>query len=330
MRKNILKKLLIILMFILITIVFPNKVLGINDDIIILERENSEYLIYVKDNSNKFFYFALSNNPNEDDSSLSYITSTQEGNGMFVAYIDNKISIDMAKPIYIWAKADEMFFLEAIELDLSDSIKESEIDVINMLTKKINIDTTKKEIVETIVNDVKITTVVGYIEVLESEEEVYYILEKLEDTNSTLLEKLEKLNKINVTGSVYEKLQAYKEFYYVYMSEQSIKLSDTWTRVGNDLKIFQPTTSLTGNKYIVWLKKVTPAGDVIDIQFLTSYREEDREFTGEGRQSILSLPSSLPITYDSIILLVILGVAVIGLIAVIIIRKKVKNKSKGE
>ena len=332
MQLRILKRLIIIIIFVSIIFIFPTKVAGINNNIVILEKSNLEYLLYTKDNSNNSFNFAFSNNQNEDKNLLNYKTAAQDGNGNFVAYIDDESLINISNPIYIWAKVGSTFFMEGVELDLSNCIKETEVEKINLLTKTINVDTTKKETIETIVENATITATVGYIEILE-QEEIYYILEKITDTNNILLIKLEELNEINVNGTIYERLEAYKEFYNLYITEQAKRVSEAWTKVEDNLKIFQPTTSFTGDKYIVWLKKITPTGDVLDIQFLISYREEERQFVENGNEQA-TLTGRLPITYDSIALIAILIIALIALVVVGIIRKRIKHgqktNSKGE
>ena len=99
------------------------------------------------------------------------------------------------------------------------------------------------------------------------------------------------------------------------------------------MEVKQPESSIQGeglgNKYIVFLKKVAKDGETtIDAQFLQEYY--DYEPNTEIEQIITQETTRLPITYDSIALIVILAIIVIALVIVFIRMKKLKNKKDEE
>ena len=98
--------------------------------------------------------------------------------------------------------------------------------------------------------------------------------------------------------------------------------ADNWSLV-SDMRIDQPADSKTGDKYILWIRN--DSQEIVDVQFLTCFQNEDKEFVKD--KNIVTTTSKLPITYDSIILFVILGVAV-ALLVIVAVMKKVNSKGK--
>ena len=137
------------------------------------------------------------------------------------------------------------------------------------------------------------------------------------------MELAEKMNKEYDEMDMYSKIQTAEKFYRQY---SSIMRNVEWQKV-EDLKIQQPETSVAGDKYIVYLKKVAKNGDItFDAQFLTA--EEDYKPNVKKEQVVTQETTRLPITYDSIALIVILAVVVIALIVVFIRMKKLNNKNE--
>ena len=94
----------------------------------------------------------------------------------------------------------------------------------------------------------------------------------------------------------------------------------------------QPLEAQRGDKYVVFLKKVDANGtETLDAQFMTCEREEAEggiEAHTEKREKIVEQTSKLPITYDSIILFVILAVIILAIIFVIIRKKNISKNEK--
>ena len=134
------------------------------------------------------------------------------------------------------------------------------------------------------------------------------------------MEMSEKINKEYDDMDMYEKLQINKDFYNLYS-----KLADEieWQKVTN-MEIKQPEASVAGDKYIVFLKKVGDNQETtVDVQFLTAFDDYQPNIIKE--QKITQETTKLPITYDSIALIVILAVVVVALV-VVFIRMKKLNK----
>ena len=97
-----------------------------------------------------------------------------------------------------------------------------------------------------------------------------------------------------------------------------------WQEVENMI-INQPEESVKGDKYVLLLRKVDGNEETIDAQFLTAY--DDYEPNVITEQVVKEETAKLPITSDSIVLFVVLGIVVIALV-VIFIRIKVLSKKE--
>ena len=103
-----------------------------------------------------------------------------------------------------------------------------------------------------------------------------------------------------------------------------------WKEVTN-LTIEQPESSEessgVGEKYIVFLKKVAKDGEeTTDVQFLQEYY--DYQPNVEKEKIVTKETAKLPITYDSIMLIVILAIVIIAIVIVFIRMKKLENKDE--
>ena len=83
----------------------------------------------------------------------------------------------------------------------------------------------------------------------------------------------------------------------------------------------------TGDKYIVFLKKVAKDGETtVDAQFLQEYYDYAPNAVKE--QIKTQETTRLPITYDSIALIVLLAVVVLALVVVFIRMKRLNKKDE--
>ena len=108
----------------------------------------------------------------------------------------------------------------------------------------------------------------------------------------------------------------------------------SWAEVENMI-IRQPIEAQKDEKYVVLMKKVakneTETETTYDVKFLVSYREQEEEkIPGRTETIIVQETAKLPITGDSVVLFVILGVIVVALIIVFIRMKKLKEKESGK
>ena len=123
----------------------------------------------------------------------------------------------------------------------------------------------------------------------------------------------------------YEKVQIDTEFYDLY---SKLIENAKWQEVEN-MRIEQPESTIegtgTGDQYVVLLKKVENGVETTDVQFLTASYDYEPNVVKEVVAT--QETTKLPITYDSIALIVVLAVVVIAIIAVFI---KIKRLNKDE
>ena len=95
------------------------------------------------------------------------------------------------------------------------------------------------------------------------------------------------------------------------------------------MRVEQPESTIegtgTGDKYVVLLKKIEDGVETTDVQFLTASYDYEPNVVKEVVAT--QETTKLPITYDSIALIVVLAVVVIAIIAVFI---KIKKLNKDE
>lgn len=339
MMKKISIKLLSALAIILFIAVTPMVVLATNENISVVNSQPNEYIIYIKDYTDKNFKYAFTSIEKENlkQMDLSYINSIPDGVGNQTALLNlNAKTYEKLKSgtIYMWAKDEnEKLILEGVQLDLGSSFTKENLDLVEKTTKRISVDVADNE-AKTIevrnetIDGVEETASVGTVSITDKDakKSTYYyervkVSESAEDAK--LMELAEKMNKEYDEMDMYSKIQIAEKFYCQY---SSIMRNVNWQKV-EDLKIQQPEASVAGDKYIVYLKKVAKNGDItFDAQFLTA--EEDYKPNVKKEQVVTQETTRLPITYDSIALIVILAVVVIALIVVFIRMKKLNNKNE--
>ena len=320
---------------IILFIILPIKTKAVNENVeIISTNTNNEYMIYIKDYTDKKYKYALSNNENAQETELVYINSNLDSEGNQLIFLDAETIEELsnqAQTIYLWAKDEnENLILDGIQLDLNNSLNKQEIASIELITKRIPVEISDtKEKVDAIdpirqeeINGVDEIIKVGYVEITDSETATYYYqMVKVSDSTefTTLMEYAERLNSEYANLNIYDKIQFCKEFYNIYS-----KLADEaeWQAVEN-MTINQPEESVEGDEYVLLLRKVDGEEETIDAQFLTAY--DDYEPNVITEQIVTQETAKLPITSDSIVLFVILGIVVIALV-VIFIRIKIVSK----
>lgn len=329
-------KLLSVLAIFLFVAVMPIAVLATNENVSVVNSAENEYMIYIKDYTDKNFKYAFSNNANPEEMDLSYINSISDLGGNQAAFLD-AATYDKLKSntIYMWAKDEnENLILTGVKLDFTNSLTKENIDLIEKTTKRISVEIAETEtatdstnpIREEDVEGVKETAKVGYVKITDSKDATYYY-QRVKTADSAeyakLMELAEKINGEYDGMDMYEKVQVNQEFYNLYS-----KLVDEakWQEVEN-MEVKQPEASVAGDKYIVLLKKVAKDGEItVDAQFLTAY--DDYKPNAVKEQIVTQETTRLPITYDSIALIVILAIVVIALVVVFIRMKKLNKKDE--
>lgn len=300
---------------------------GANENIQIIKKSGNEYLIYISEHMDSQFEFAFSNDQGADKETLGYkssiLDSTSEKNN--VAYIDNSLyTTYFSGKTYFWARdLSGKYFAEKVEVDLSKAIEESNVNLINNLTKIIKVDTKNTITTSEVVNEVKVTKTVGKVDVLE-EGTTYYQLVKLpasEDYNE-FMKTAEKIANDKIENNMYAKLEVANKFSNYYNRLVPDIDDANWIKVNNNT-ILQPEKSHNGEQYILWLKTENNRENKIDVQFLTCFEDYKPEVISE------KITTKLPVTYDNPILFIILAVLVVAFVVVLILRNK-SEKTKTE
>ncbi len=346
LKKFKIKLLSFFIITLLAFIIQPVKAQAVNENISVVNIQKNEYIIYIKDYTDKQFKYSFTNNDNSKETELSYINSISDLEGNQGAFFDEETYQKLkGKTIYLWAKDENNnFILTGTQIDLTNSLTKENIGITENTTKRIAVEIAKskettnstKPVRTEKVNGIKETAKSGYIKITDSKNAMYYY-KRVKTTDSEDYSKLMKLaEEINNKYSgmdIYEKIQANKEFYNLY--SKLINEVD-WQEV-KDMEVKQPESARlsngVGDKYIVFLKKVSQNGEQItDAQFLQEYYDyepitkKDKIETIET-QATSSLPLKyLPLTYDSIMLIVALAIVVVALIVIFIRMKKASKK----
>lgn len=339
-------KLLSLLAIFLFIAVMPIVVFATNENVSVVSTQNEygkqEYIIYIKDytDKNAEFKYAFTNIQNPEEMDLSYINSISDLGENKAAFLD-ATTYDKLKSntIYMWAKDNEgNLILEGIQLDLENSLTKEDINTVETVTKRIEVEiATSKDATDSTnpvreedVEGIKETSKAGYVKITDSKNATYYY-QRIEIPSSEeynrLMELAEEIESEYDAMDMYKKLQIASEFNGLYSKLVAV---DDWQEVEN-MEVKQPESSIQdnglGNQYIVFLKKVAKNGETtIDTQFLQEYY--DYELNTETEKIITQETTKLPITYDSIALIVILAIVVIALVVVFIRMKKLSKKDE--
>ncbi len=325
MKKSLVSKIIFTILMIVAILAISNNVLAANETYTILQKTETEYVIYLKSSLDKEFEFVYTNEVLEDDAKLDYIKSAKDSKeGLPVAYVDADLYskyFEGKADTYLWAKNADGYIAKGIKVDLTESVTETMVDFVKNTTKRIAVSTDSKDVVEVEKDGIKYTTTTGKIVIEDDKDATYYYI-MADITTSEDYAKLmglaEEINKSDSASTV-TKLDNSKEFYDLYSELMLEVKADSWIKAEN-MEIPQPKESKTGDKYVVWVRQENANGVVEDAQFMTCYQEEDRQYVKE--EQVIVTTSKLPITYDSIALFVVLAVAVVLFVVLLVVRRK--------
>ena len=230
----------------------------------------------------------------------------------------------------------ENLILDGVQIEFENSLTKENINIIENTTKRIAVEiSTSKENTESTdpvrnenIDGIKEISKAGYVKITDSKDATYYY-QRVKTTDSAdyakLVELAEKLNKEYDGMDMYQKVQENEQFYSLY----SKLINEANCQEVENMEVKQPESTEqsngVGDKYIVFLKKVAKDGETTDAQFLQEYY--DYEPNAVKEQIKTQETTRLPITYDSIALIVILAV-VVALIIVFIRMKKINKKDE--
>ena len=131
MHKKVIK-LLGALTITLLIVMTPIMVLATNEGVSVVNTQTNEYIIYIKDYTDKNFKYAFTNNASPKEMDLSYINSISD------AETYEKLK---NQPIYIWAKdEEENLILNGVQIDFENSLTKENINTIENTTKRIAVE----------------------------------------------------------------------------------------------------------------------------------------------------------------------------------------------
>lgn len=326
--KNLISKIIFTILMVVAILAISNNVFAANETYTILQKAENEYVMYLKSSLDKEFEFVYTNDVLENDAKLDYIKNAKDSkDGLPVAYVDSNLYtkyFDGKTATYLWAKNADGYIAKGIKVDLSESVTEKMVELVQNTTKRITVNTDEKDVVEVEKDGIKYTTTTGKI-VIKDEAKATYYYTMTDITKSEEYAKLmglaDEINKLDSASTV-TKLDKNKEFYDLYTKLLSEVKVDSWVKAEN-MQIPQPKESKTGDKYVVWVKQETATAEVYDAQFMTCYQEEDKQFVKE--EQVIVETSKLPVTYDSVILFVVLAVAVVLFVVLLAVRRKVNT-----
>ena len=323
-----------IIIILAITLGIQSMVLATNEEIQILKKSDSEFILYLKNHMESEFEFSFSNDQPEDvvKENLRYRKSGTDSieDGNHIVYIDSELyTTYFSKPTYLWARTlSGEYFVEGIEIDLNDFVTDEDVEFINNMTEVIEVDTTNTLVTEEEIDDVKITRTIGKIDIKEEGTTYYQIvnLPASEEYNE-FMEIAETIANNQIPSGFYERLEITNEFMKLYNQLVPAIEDANWIEV-TDNTILQPEDSEEGEQYIVWLKNEQEGEETkIDVQFMTSFEDYKQEVINE------QITTKLPVTYDNPILFILLAVLVILFIVLLGIRAIINRKkvnTKGE
>ena len=325
---------IISIVFIMSTVLIQLPVKAVTEDNkIIIQKSEKDFIIYFKDICNNQFNFAFSINKDTKKEDLIFISSVEDkiqDERLNTAYTNEKIYDkyfkENDKQAYIWIKdSNGDYKLEGEKIDLSKNIMtDSQIEYVDNTTKRIKGEEKNSSITNVWTDDdnVKHTVVLSqYVISKEENTEYYYKIVKIPNgetkgDNAKLYDLANKLQ--DGISSKYEKFEIQKEFYDLYNKLYPENNDSKWEKT-EDGYIVEPKDTITGDRYIIWLKAVKDDGETTkDVKFLLCYQEDDEEKEKYTPVEVVKTPK----TYDSKVLLIAFGVIVALIVVVLYLKRK--------
>lgn len=326
--KSFTKNLVLILLLIITFLILLVTKVHATEESVALVKVNEDYLIYIENLENKDFKFAFSNTEG-DYSNVQFIKNWEDTNGVHVAGLEKSTEVEFGNTIFLLIEEGEgeTKVNNSIKLDLSKAITKEEMESIESLTKIIKVDTQNTTTTASNENGIATTQTVGQIDITDSKEYNYqYQLIKIDNNSSKtandLIKLIDSLQTEYKDMSMYNKINAITNVKDLY---EALQKEAQWKDV-KDWVIYQPEDSKDGDQYIVLIQQLSK--DKIlkrDIQFLICEEGHQEEYVKEVKE--VKKATALPVTYDSILLIVLLAVIVIIAIIVFIRMKRLNEEA---
>ena len=288
---------------------------------VLLKNSEDAYIIYIEEALNTDFLFSFTNNKEVEADELIFSASGLDANEANVAYMSKEEAEALkAAPIYMWIDLNGE--QSVIEINIEKAITEKEVTFVNTTTKRIDVDTTGIINTEEEVDGVKITHSQGKVKITEEGESFSYYIEKVESEETTNFVNL--ANKIMASEKLtnYEKIKLIQEFNNQY--NQMLGKIAKWETVSESKEVLQPQEAKKDDIYLVWLRDNT--NNETDVQILLCDDKQNIEVE-EAKKVTVYETVKLPVTYDTVITLIIALVVLVAIIvALVIIKKRLNSK----
>lgn len=291
-------------------------------------KTEEEYLIYKTETMKNSFQFAFSFDKDADTSTLSFINSITDAEGNNIAYVDKTFEntyFSAEKDTYMFVKQEDKIGNPEI-IDLKTAITQETIDFVKTTSKRITTSVGKIEEEPVIDGNITKNTTVGCLKIEPKEGYTYeYKLVKLDGESSyqRLANLAKEISNFEENSNSYENISKINEFNELYNS----LVPEKWNKVENNT-ILQPKDSKQNDEYIVWLKATdSNANEVVDIQFMTCTREENKQISTETVKEEVTTTTKLPVTFDSnMILIIVFAIIIVAIIVLLVLKKKTSSK----
>lgn len=314
---KILSRLSVIALIVAIIIaILPGSTYAIteNAEVEVIKQEDGKYIVYVE-GANEFSY-AISTNSNATEYELDYINSVEDGAGTQVAVISQ------TGTVYFWAKNGDTQLVCAKEIKLnSETFTTDDLNNVGKTTQKIP-TTVKEDVskVQYVAEGVTTTLTLSGLEI-DGEETGYEY--KIIPTKGNAEELMTKAKNLPEKLNTYDGVKKAKEFDALYTNLKSDLEDSKWVEAKDNM-ILQPETATDGENYVALVQKTD--GSVEDVQFLKSEVKSEEKF--EKEKIVVQETTKLPITGESLALIIAFAVVVALLVIVFIKMKKSKKEDR--
>ena len=286
----------------------------------IVKLDDEKYIIYLEKLQGTKFNYSISLNEEGEYDEQKSLASTVDSEKNQVAVIQ-KEDFDFEKNNKAYLKIKQNNQISTVEVDFSKAITKQDLQNVETTCKRINTDILS-DLVEEDFNDengVHNILKVGGLK-LENEDNSQYFYDIKKTSDTEIMDIAKKINAEYQNMDMYNKIKLTQEFnekYNLLINEAK------WEEVVENT-IRQPKDAEENSEYIVLIKKVKDDQEITDIKFLTSI--EDKNEAYENEKIATQETSKLPITGDSIVLIVSFVLILIALIFIFIKMRKKNGK----
>lgn len=291
----------------------------------IIKQDDEKCIIYIEELQNTKFNYSISQNQDGEYDKLSSFESVNDSENNQVAIIEKQdLDFDKNSKGYLKIKQDNK--ISTVEIDFSKAITKQDLQNVETTCNRIKTEILTDLVEEDYTTDDKIHKIlkVGGLKIEnENNSQYFYDIKDVNNNDFEIMDIAEKINNEYKEMDMYNKIKIAKEFNEKY--NQLIENAE-WKEVQENT-IKQPKEAEENSKYLVLIKEVTNNEETTDIKFLTSI--EDKNEAYENEKIAVQETSKLPITGDSIILIIAFVLILIAIAFTFIkMRKNNEKKSK--